>query len=258
MISVCVPFYPWHRGNDRIQYVFDVLLESMNNCYGSEKLELVLIDAGVEDLWLSNAKRLGFDNGRKHDSGAFKKSIIGNFNGELRYYLANECIRRTPDGKKAFWLSRAVAMAVSAAKYDKVFITGIDIYLPIDFIGRYNERVRPGRAWVAKAYAVPRYAPMKHADGIPGFGWYGARGIVGLLKEDYRLIGGYPWEEKVMRSSDSIFYKRVKGKLDIIEQGEHGMFHVGHPGSNFGNSKNWNWGHIRENLTEQQIREVEG
>jgi hypothetical protein len=258
MISVCVPFYPWHRGNDRVPYVFDVLIDSMNKCYRSETLELVIIDAGVEELWGQNAKRLGFEDGRIHESGKFKAAIIANFNGDVRYRLAPECIKRSEEGKRAFWLSRAVAMAVSAAKHDKVFISGIDITLPVDFIGRYNDNVKPGEAWVVKAYAVPRGAPLKQAPGIPGFGWYGARGIVGILKDDYRKIGGYPWEDKVMRSSDSVFYKKIRWNLRLNEGPEQGFFHVGHAGSNFGNTRNWNWEAVKEKLTEEQIRMVEG
>jgi hypothetical protein len=148
-------------------------------------------------------------------------------------------------------------MAVSMSKYDKIFITGIDIYLPVDFIGRYNDRVKSGTAWVPKAYAVPFGAPRKKATGIPGFGWYGARGIVGILKYDYRRIGGYPWKEKIMRSSDSIFYNRVRGNLNIVEGAEEGFFHIGHAGTNFSNTKNWNWGEIKKKLTKEQIRTVE-
>ena len=35
-------------------------------------------------------------------------------------------------------LADLIIMAVSAAKYDKVFLTGIDIHLPVDFIGRFG------------------------------------------------------------------------------------------------------------------------
>jgi hypothetical protein len=221
-------------------------------------LELVVIDAGVEDLWVQNSKRLGFKEGRIHESGKFKAALVANFNGHIRYRLAPECIKRSESGKRAFWLSRAIAMGISAAKYDKVFIAGVDIYLPVDFIGRYNKNVKPGTAWVVKVYAVPKGAPLKQVVGIPGFGWYGARGVVGILKEDYRKVGGYPWEARVMRSADSVFYNKIRGSLKLNEGPEQGFFHIGHAASNFNNTRNWNWETVKAKLTDKEIRMVEG
>ena len=231
MISVCTFFYPFYRGNDRTPEVSNVLIKSLNKCVGGESLELCLVDAGAEDVW---------GRSRRHDYERFFKDIKRRFKGKLQYLFCPECIYESEEGKKAFWGSLALNKAVEMASYENIILVGIDCYFPKNFIEKYNSIVKPGVAWVVRTHAIPRGAPLKHFN-LPGFGYHGARGLVGMKKKDWESLGGYN-TKYILRSSDSDFYRRmaVAGYELILERVED-FYHIGHPGTNFSNTRNWKW-----------------
>jgi hypothetical protein len=225
MISICVPFYPWHRKTPRHEEVFDVLVKGLNQVEGVESLQLCLTDAGAEDVWTRA-------NQRRWDSKAFCRRLRKEFKGHVSYLLDKESIHRDDKGHRRFWLAMAVVKSVRRAKYDNLLIFGIDCWAPKDLIKRYNEVVEPGTAWILFPYNVPKGAPLEITGG-PGRCWHTAKGIVGIKKSDYEMVGGYEGCFPLIRSkTDSNFYLRMKEKLVIVARKEEGLFHVNHNGSN--------------------------
>jgi len=229
MISICVPFYPWHRGYDRSEEVFDVLVKGLNNTTHAKSLELCLTDGGVTDIWARRNK-----GGRTWNSEAFEQRLKKEFKGRLNYSLTKALIHKDSGGARRFWLTQGVIRSVRRASYENLLIFGIDCYAPRDLVQRFNSTVKEGTAWVLLTFNLPRGAPLAiNEAGGNGFNWHTARGIVGIKKSDYKKVGGYEASLPLISTrSDSDFFNRMMAKINVVIRKEVGLFHVNHPGSN--------------------------
>lgn len=228
MISICTVFYPWWRKYDRTDEIFDVLIKSMNNCVDKDKLELSIVDGGVEDVW--DDKR-----NRKHDPVKFLERICKHWHGNLKYSLDSEVIHRRPMNKRSFWVARAIDRSVQQSSSDRILTVGIDIELPQNFVEVYNNWVAPGKVLVFHCWHLRRDMPREHMKGMGN--WRGTFGITGCMKEDYISIGGAEGTGKIKDRADSLRYLRLKDKFDLKHIKAEGTFHIDHPGCNEGTSE---------------------
>ena len=224
MISFCVPFYPWYRSFSREEEIFNVLIPSLNDSEGVEDFELCIADGGREDIW---------DWGRVHDSSEFKARITCAFKGEVKFTDVDQISVR---GKYRRWgLAKSINLAVELSTRSRLFIVGIDVCIPKDFSTRYQSNVGIGKSWVVIAAGLKRVAdiPEFYRGGIPAR-WNPAKGIVGIMREDFYSIGGYHADRFIKDHSDSNFYNRmVEHGFEMKEGREPGFFHINHPGSHF-------------------------
>jgi hypothetical protein len=229
MISICVPFYPWNRGYDRSEEVFDVLVKGLNNTSHAKSIELCLTDAGTEDIWSKRGAE-----GRKWDHEKFYKRLKDSFRGRLSYLLDKESVHVDEYGNRRFWLAQAVVKSVRRASYDNILIFGIDCYAPRDIVQRFMNTVEEGIGWVLFSFNIPKGAPIIIVENMKGCCWHTAKGIVGIKKSDYDKIGGYEKSLPLISTrTDSDFYLRMQeGLRKVMVRKEVGLFHINHKGSN--------------------------
>jgi len=234
MISICVGFYPWCRGYERSEEVFDVLIKGINNTSHAKSIELCITDGGAQDIWSRKT-----ENGRKWDHEKFHKRLKKEFKGKLSYVFDPECIHVDEVGNRRFWFAMSIVKSVKRAIYDNLLLLGIDCYVPRDIVQRFLITVEDGISWVPFSFNIPKGAPLAIVETAKGCCWHTARGIVGIKKKDYEKVGGY--EESlplISNRTDSNFYLRMcKGLKKVIARKEVGLFHVNHYGSNA--SKLW-------------------
>jgi len=225
MIAVCTPFYPWWRDFERTNELFDVLIASMLQCSKNDQLILSIVDASAEDIW---------GNGRSHNRLEFVKRIRSVWGGRHVYSFAKDAIHVDRGGNKRFWISRAVNRCVDQVTADKLFLTGFDIWLPVDFVDRFNSIVNDTTCWVPHPYHVRRGAPLLHDGGK----WRTARGLTGILKSNYYKMGKTR-EVYINSRHDSVRFLNMCEKFTVAEhKTAQGFFHVDHPG---GNEKPSDW-----------------
>lgn len=228
MISVCVPFYPWRKDYYRGEEPFEVMIKGLNQTENPRRLELCIIDGGVEDVFINRK-----NPGRAWDYRAFHKRLRAEFKGKVNYEFSSNCIHRDEGGTKRFWLAKAVAKSVKRATSDNILIFGIDIYASKDLMSKFYSIVKKGTAWVPFAFNIPKGAKLEVVSTKNGYCWHTARGIVGIKKKDYKKVGGYEKSlDLVATRTDSDFYGRMTEHLEVIKGREPGLFHVCHYGSN--------------------------
>jgi len=216
-IAVCVPFYPWYREHDRTNDIFEALIASMLKVKYYHLLSLSIVDCGIRDVW-------GRD--RVHDADAFLERLSEEWPFELIYSFQDFFV------DNRWHLARSVQHAVMQSAGEFIFLSGTDIILPKNFVEMYHSKVRKKReVWVPFAYNILRGAPWEIPKNPPvGFTWHTAKGIVGLSKDDFTTVGGYPMD-RIKDHSDSDFYHRVKSRFHVNEEKCESMFHLAHPGS---------------------------
>jgi hypothetical protein len=229
VISICVGFYPWCRGYDRSEEVFDVLVKGINNTSHAKSIELCITDAGAEDIWI---RRDG--KGRTWDHEKFYERLKKEFKGKLNYAFDPKCIHKDEAGNRRFWFAKTIVESVNRASYENLLLLGIDCYVPRDIVQRFLSTVEEGVAWVLFSFNIPKGAPLAIVETEKGYCWHTARGIVGIKKKDYRKVGGYEGSLPLISNrTDSDFYLRIcKGLKKVIMRKEVGLFHVNHYGSN--------------------------
>jgi hypothetical protein len=219
MISICTIFYPWWRSFDRTEEIFDVLIDSMNKCKDKDLLELSVIDGGVFDIWGKE---------RKHNAAKFEQRLSNEWKGKLKYSLDKSVIHYRSNERKAFWVARAIDLAVKQASYEKVLTIGIDCEMPHNIIEVINNWVDYGKVLVFNCFHIRRDFPRIHEPHYGG--WRSARGITAVMKQDYLAIGGAEDTGMIKDRADSLRYLKLKEVYDLKEIREPGMFHVDHPG----------------------------
>ena len=236
MISFCCGFYPWYRQHDRSNEVFDVLIAGLNTMNGVEDTELCLVSAAVMDVW-----RRKNENPRKFDNEQFEEKIRKQFKGKVKYLLDENSIHRDVVGIPRYWCSKSIDTAISISANDYIVIVGIDCYITGYFVSDYFERVKKGKAWIILSTGANdvEYIEYIEANQIARF-HYTARGIVGMLKDDYYKIGGYD-VNYIKDQSDSNFYRRmIASDLEVKEEKVKNVYHVHHPGSHMGGGSRLN------------------
>ena len=221
MISVCVGFYPWYREHDRTEDIFKALVDSIDKNPRKDEITLSIVNGGVRDIWGYN---------REHDEKTFHKRLKDILGDKLVYTYSGDFITKIHPMSERFWFSKAIKVAVDKALSYKLFLSGIDIALPPDFVDLYDKYVSSKKVWVPFSYNV-LCDIEREIQNIVGCCWHTARGIVGILKKDYDAIGGYNIDY-VKDNSDSNFFNRMKAaNYDIKMEKTNGLFHIAHPGS---------------------------
>lgn len=214
MISICCPFYPWTRIEDRTEELFEVLIPSLNRVDQSDQVELVILHLGNRDIW---------GKGRKHDIGEFTIRLESKLKIKFMLNRSWNCIHPGPPEK--LWLSKAQNETIKYISSDRFLCIGIDIEVPPNIVDLFNSRVRSGLVWIVT---------MAHVDRDRNFiNWRDqANGMIGMLKTDYFDLGGC--DESMIRTKyDNHFSKMASrsGKLKIIKERIEGVNHVQHPRS---------------------------
>lgn len=232
MISFCCGFYPWYRGFERTQEVFDVLIEGLNSMYGVEDTELCLVSAAVLDIWRP-APRF---NPRKFDSSEFEDKLKKSFKGKVKYLLDKGSIhwskKKGSPSVPRYWCSKSIAKSIEISSNDYIMIVGIDCYITDYFILDYFQNVAKGKAWVLISTKIRSVDDINfYKAGQLERKYYSARGIIGIYKKDFYKIGGYDCSYLKDRA-DSVFFDRLdKSDIEIKEQKVNNVYHVSHPGS---------------------------
>ncbi len=212
MISICCPFYPWTRLQDRTDELFEVLIPSLNRIEKKDQVELVILHMGNRDIW-------GFN--RKHSISDFRDRVADAWDGNLLINLSWNCIH--PGPPLLLWLSKAQNEMIRYITNDRFLTIGIDIEVPPNIVDLYNDWVKPGVVWVVI---------MAHVDRDRNFiNWRDrANGMIGMMRQDYFDLGGCD-ESYIRTKYDNHFAKRISRSENyrFIREKVKGVNHVQHP-----------------------------
>jgi hypothetical protein len=248
MISVCVAFYPWHRQFERSEQLLDVLIKSMNMADNKYEMELCVGDAGVVDTFMA---------GRVHDPGQLFGKAGSLWKGSLQWIVDKEFIQPDRTGKENWSMSHCIQSAADISNGDYLFLTGIDITIPKNFVELYHSIVDDRRCWVPKCYKLldgmewRKYSRPEYARFV---GWYGAKGIVGITKKNFYDMGGYPTQYRKARS-DSEFFRIMNTRFDVYHENCDDMYHIGHYGSQGSKYGIWTLDQLEDWLEKQKVEE---
>jgi hypothetical protein len=229
-ISICTPFYPWHKGFDRTEELFDVLIPSLNKSH-PENFELVILDCGCEDVYNLNREK-------ERNIIEFNKRLKKEFKGKLVYIFNDQCISPITHKEHGFskrgyfWMANAVNLSIKNSTSDYIFIMNIDIEISNNFYEEYFKNVSLGKVWFPKCYHIKKTDKKVNENGV----WRLERGLVGITKADYWSIGGTDSENYIKDRHDSDLYERCIKTFNIKEEKLLNFFHIDHPGTNVKNS----------------------
>jgi len=229
MISICTHMYPWHRKFKRSQELINVLIASMNKCNHKEELELSIVDAGTEDIWYKGK------NARSHDSGEYLEKIKSKWKGKLQYTLDPMGLLSCKNGSDKLWLAYLSEKSVIQSSGKYIFTSGMDIYLPRDFVNIYLDNVYKGRCAVFLPYHVRKGFPRKRTPTEGSF--RSAKGLIGITRDDYIKNGGTNIKDYIRFRYDSERYTRFKKSLNMVVIKNQSLLHVDHPGCDEGTSE---------------------
>jgi len=214
MISVCTVFYPWTKEIERTEELFDALIPSIQRCEENNRIELSIVDTGTRDI---------FNRRRKHDWINFKERILKEL-PTAKYQIA-DCLV----GQK-WHMSKALMIAAAQAKGELFFFSGIDLILPKGFVHMMDLFVGKGEVWVPLCYNLlpgQEWTIPEKPEEMNG--WRVAKGIMGIRREDFYSVGGYPVEKIGFRVGiDNALLQKCSKKYKVNSVKCEGLFHLHH------------------------------
>jgi predicted glycosyltransferase involved in capsule biosynthesis len=194
MIAICIGIF------NRTSQLLEYLISSMNACDDHDQLVLSIYDCKTSDV--------------KDLEGAIRQM----WNNTLTFKSENTEFSR----------SHAFNQAVRQSNSNKIFVCDADMTLPIDFVAQYNKHVASNTVWFPICYSLFRNKRREIANGN---GWWRGEGhgMVGILKENFELLGGYKLNFDKWGGEDDDFFIRAHRHFKVIRNKCWGLFHNWHP-----------------------------
>lgn len=193
-IAVCVGV------KNRSQSLLANLIASMNECLQKDHLVLSLVDCGSNDI------------------PSLETAVESHWRGNLVFAALDEKFTRTSTLNKA----------IEQCGTGKLFLCDSDMTLPVDFVKQYNWHVSKQTAWFPICFDLFENKPQIICDNC-GTWRYTGYGMVGILLENFRKLGGLDERFITWGKEDYDFYLRSKQRLSIRRYECRGLFHNWHP-----------------------------
>lgn len=221
MITVCTVFYPWTQAVERQKELFEALVPSIQRCKDSGRIELSIIDTGTRDIY--NRKR-------KHNAKDLERRLKEELPNVV--YSLEDCF----DDNGTWHLSKALHLAARQASHDRFFFVGIDIILPKGFCFLMDMFVSNGQVWVPLCYNLLPGQKWEIPKQPKKFnGWRIAQGILGITREDFYRVGGYPIGKVGFRVGiDKALLVKCRNNYKLNSHRQEGLFHLHHEHSKAG------------------------
>lgn len=194
MITICVGIY------NRTPNLLNCLVASMNECVHNDHLALSVYDCNSTDV------------------SDLKSEIEKAWKGRLVFCCEDRKFSKT----------YAVNKAVFQSDTNKIFVCDTDMTLPSEFVELYNKFVRKNTVWFPICFSLLNGKERRIAVGN---GWWRGEGfgMVGILKDNYKFMGGLDLRFDKWGREDDDFFVRAHVYFKVIRRKCPGLFHNWHP-----------------------------